>query len=73
MKKYINYAIATTLASIGATAVGVALIQNLVLAAVWATTILVVHSVVLVLFGYFEIMTEFGVNRKWNKQKSSRR
>lgn len=60
MKNFINYSIATTLASVGATTILVLLINNLALAALAAGTVLVVHTATLVAFGYYEIMAEFG-------------
>jgi len=64
MKNFINYSIATTLASVGATIILVLLINNLVLAAFAAVFVLVVHTATLVAFGYYEIMAEFGPKKE---------
>ena len=64
MKYFINYSIATTLASVGAVIVLVLLINNLALAAVAAGAVLVVHTATLVAFGYYEIMAEFGPKKE---------
>ncbi len=69
MKNFINYSIASTLASVGATIVLVLLIDNLVLAALATVFVLVAHTVSLVLFGYYEIMAEFAI-KKNNRVKS---
>lgn len=64
MKNFINYSIATTLASVGAIIILVLLINNLVLAAFAAVFVLVVHTATLVLYGYYEIMAEFGPKKE---------
>lgn len=61
MKNFINYTIATSLASIGATILGVVLIDNLVVAALWAVGVLAIHSVAITMYGYYEIKAEFGI------------
>lgn len=64
MKNFINYSIATTLASMGAIVILVLLINNLVLAALAAVFVLVVHTATLVAYGYYEIMAEFGPKKE---------
>lgn len=64
MKNFINYSIATTLASMGAVVILVLLINNLVLAALAVVFVLVVHTATLVAYGYYEIMAEFGPKKE---------
>lgn len=64
MKNFINYSIATTLASMGAIVILVLLINNLVLAALAVVFVLVVHTATLVAYGYYEIMAEFGPKKE---------
>jgi len=64
MKNFINYSIATTLASVGIEIILVLLIKNLVLAAICAALVVVIHTATLILYGYYEIMAEFGPKKE---------
>lgn len=60
MKNFINYTIGTSLASIGMIIALVVLIDSLVIAALGAVCVLVIHTMAIVAFGYYEIKAEFG-------------
>ncbi len=55
MKNFINYAIASTLTSIGTVIVLVLLIEGLALAAIAAGFVLFVHTLALITYGYQEV------------------
>lgn len=58
MKNFINYAIASTVASIGTVIVLVLLIDSLVFAAIGAGFVLLAHTLSLMVYGYWEIRNE---------------
>jgi len=64
MTKYLRTTIVLSIIHSLLVALGVILLPSLVLGAIWASSALVVHTIILTLVGYYELRAEFGSRQR---------